>query len=835
MKKNLLFLAAFAAAIGVWGDEWTQPTYQGAFQPLTPGDTVYIYNTEAKQFLTEGNDWGTHATVGATGLRFVVNKFAAEGSEWDGKTYTIYDYTVAKGGWYRMFITTQGNIYMDNGEQPDTLFQFVEKGNNTYNIIGADANPEWSGNADMEGYMMGLNTEYKNERDGIQTGTGVIYDYFGEDHSYAPGTFLPTWTFVSEADYAVYQSQVEVYEEAVTLGKQIAEAEMMGVTGIEEEKAVYANTGSTKEQLLAAESSLYAKVLKYYEESVTPETPVTLDNDECNSIDGWVNEYGATSWDTQTWIDGSWTGFDGTTLNIWGASTQGKAYKKLTGIPNGIYVVSVAVYSEKMDGNAFANENKKPVGGGAAGAAYQITTEVTDGTLEYGFSQDAEGTNWLAIDNAVVKYYGCGTEAYRFWLSGLLESAPSFDEVTVMDSLITEYEKVLGSVETAETKEAILAIIPAYEAILNEINTNALAYAKLIETCNAADEMAAAEGINEYYGSLLGDYVQDEADPVTEEPTLNTAAVNAMSDALQAIINEAQQYLWDRETLTSAVENAAKIYDEYKGTCSIEADEAYTAWIADYAEIDFSNYTDAQVKALLEELYAVEFNLTVPVDPASEENPVEYTAKVQYPSFNNGATGWTNEGWATCGTNSWNSFNDGEIIDTLYLNLWNAGNARVYQVLTGLPAGKYTLQIGAFADAEGMQVYANGDYKDVIAGQNAEGQASIIGDETEPLKSNTYYGNLYVVKTVVGEEGTLEIGARIANGATIWGMIDNVKLFYRGPLSEDEATGICEAASSEGDEVVAIYTAAGTQVAAMQKGLNILKMKSGATKKVFVK
>lgn len=835
MKKGLLFLAALAASTGVFADEWTQPVYGGAFQPLTPGDTVYIYNTEAKQFLTEGNDWGTHATVGDTGLRFVVNTVAGENGQWDGKTYLIYDYTVAKSGWRKMFITTQGNIYMDNSEQPDTLFQFVDKGNNTYNIIGADANPEWSGNADMEGYMMGLYTDYRNERDGIQTGTGVIYDYFGEDNDYAPGTFLPTWAFVSQTDYAAYLALVEVYEEAVKLGKQIAEAETMGVTGIDTEKAVYANTSSTMEEIQAAENTLYAKVLKYYEESVTPDTPVTIDSDPCDNIDSWVNGIGATTWGTQTWIDGSWTGFEGTTLNIWAATLEGAAYKEMSGLPNGIYVVSMAAYSQSKDGYVFANENKKTVGSGAAGAVYQATTEVTDGTLLYGFAQDEAGTNWVALDNAEVKYYGCGVEAYRFWLSGLLESAPSFDDVTVMDSLINEYEQVLASVNTVQTKDEILAIIPAYEDILNKINTNANAYAKLVEACNTADELSNDELINTYYGSLLSDFVQDEADPVLEDAALNTDGVNAVTERLQALNDEAQNYVWDFETLTSEVENAMGIYEEYKDACSQEADDTYTAWMEKYAGIDFSNSTDSDLKTLLDELYDIEFKLTIPVDPASEENPVEYTSKIFNPSFADGANGWTNDGWGTCGSNSWTSFADGEVIDTQYLNLWNPGNARVYQTITNLPAGKYTLEIGAFADAEGMQVYANEDYKNVIAGQNETGEASVYDEDVEPLKSNTYYGNLYRIRTVVGEEGTLEIGTRIVNGGTVWGMVDNVKLFYRGALSEEEATGICESPATATDEVETIYTAAGIQRATMQKGLNIVKMKSGKTVKVLIK
>lgn len=791
MKKSLLLVAALTATLGMSADEWVQPTYSDAFQPLTVDDTVYIYNTEAKLFLTEGNDWGTHATVGTTGLKFAVSQYVAEGSEWDGKTYNIYDYSEKKGGWYKMFITDASHVYMDNASQEDNMWQFVDLGNNTYQITGADSNPVWTASGDMAGYMLGRYTDYVNTRDGIESGTGVIYDYYGEENSFAEGTYQTTWAFVSQADYAAYVVQVATYQAAMALGKQLAEAEAMGVTGLDEEKAVYANTASTLADIEAASLTAERKVLAFYEVNVTPETPVNILTDECNSVDGWVNGANAATLNTGNWAGDNWEGFENgnTYINIWDGNLSGSIYREREGLPNGIYVVTISAQAQDLAGAVFANENQKAVPADNCGHIYKITTEVTDGKLQFGYVQEVAGTNWVTLDNVSVDYYGQGVEAYRYWLNGLLESAPSFDDVTVMDSLITEYEEVLASVETAQTKDEILAIIPAYEAILNEISINIMAYANLISTCNAADDMTTAEGINEYYGAKLGDFVQETADPIIEETALGTEAVNAVSADLQGMIDEAQNYIWNSQKLTAEVIVADSIYTQYKDSCSLEAAEAYLAWVEAYGAIDFAQYTNAQVEELLKELYALEFNLTVPVEPASEDNPIDYTSKIQYPSFDGGATGWTNEGWATCGTNSWNSFADGEVIDQLYLNLWNQGNARVYQTITNLPAGKYTMRISAFADAEGMQVYAGNDYMDVVVGQNEEGNASLYSrTDTVAIGSGIWYGNIYEINTIVGQDGTLEIGARIANDATIWGMIDRVKLLYKGQAEATEIT-----------------------------------------------
>lgn len=824
MKKELLLLAAMAASSGVFAEGWDKPVYAGAYQPLTPGDTVYIYNTEAKQFLTEGNDWGTHASVGDTGLQFVVNKYQVENEdgslqEWDGKTYTISDNSIVKGGWMNMFITDGGGVFMDRGSQEDYFFSFVDKGNNTYNIIGAELNSTWKASGDKADYMIGHDTACLNARDGVPTGTGVIYDFYGEDNDYTDIAFNTTWTFVSQSDYAAYQSRIEAYNASEELQALIEEAKAFGVDVTEAETA-YSNTSASAEELKSAIAALNTKILAYYETSVTPDNPKDLTsmiaNASCDAIDGWTNNIDATTWNTQTWIGDGWEGFEGTTLNIWGATMQGSVSQKLTGIPNGIYVVSMAVFSEKMDGGVYANENIKAVIGASAGKTYQVTTEVTDGVLEFGFKQDDAATNWVAIDNATVMYYGSGVEAYRYWLNGLLESAPSFDGVAVQTALLENYEAVLASVNTVQTKDEILGIIPAYEAVLNEISTNIDAYNALKSAISDAE--ALAQSSNDYYGEQIGDFVQETAQPAIEEHVLSTEEVNAVAAELKSISDKAQSFVWNMEKLVSETEKAAEMYAEYGATCNLSAAEAYNDFVAKYNELNTNYLKDEEVLALLDELYAIEFNLQVPADPASDSNPVDYTAKIYNPSFN-GVDGWTNEGWATFSNNTWYGFANEEGAssgDGNYLNLWNTSNARGYQRLTGLPAGAYTVQMGAFADKEGLQIYANENIIDIPAGQDGESR----------------YMRLYAIDVVVGEEGVIEIGVQNTNGGEIWAMMDEVHLYYKGTDSEIMT---CIKSIGDNDATSGIYTVNGIKQSSLQKGLNIVKSADGTTKKILKK
>ena len=155
------------------------------------------------------------------------------------------------------------------------------------------------------------------------------------------------------------------------------------------------------------------------------------------------------------------------------------------------------------------------------------------------------------------------------------------------------------------------------------------------------------------------------------------------------------------------------------------------------------------------------------------------------------------------------------------------------------------LQISAYAKQEGLQVYANEDYMDVILGTdgdnktNADGVAHIYNgsEEAETVEGSVYYGNIYQIITKVGEDGVLEIGVRNTNDAEIWAMIDNVKLTYYGTESTKKTTNETAIASVKDTQnsIQSIYTLSGVQSPTLQKGINLVKYNNGTVKKVVVK
>ena len=770
MRHSLLLAAAFAASASLASaGEWQKPVYSGSYQPLTAGDTVYIYNTEAQLFLTEGNDWGTHASVGLTGLRFIVNPYIADGAEWDGTNYIIQSESIVKESWNQVFITDGGNVYVDLGKQADYYFTFNALEGNTYQILGSDLNPVWKSSGDLANYMVGRFTGYVDAKNGVETGTGVIFDLGGADSNYNPGEFQTTWAFVSQDDYAAYQLQAATYQAAQSLAAAIDKAESVGVSDLDDEKAVYANTSSTLEELKAAIETVEKKILANAEATVTPDDPMDIFFDSCDNIDNWTNGILADTWNTQTYIDPSWEGFEGTTLNIWSSSLEGSAYVEKEGLPNGIYVVSMAVYSEKIDGLVFANENAVTVAAASAGKTYTVTTNVTDGTLFFGFSQDTPATNWVAIDNVDVKYYGNGVQAYKFWLSSLQNSSSGLDDAIYDSSLKGEYDAVLAKVDNANTDEEILAVIKEYEEVLDKILVSIEAYEALVNACDSATTIINDPLCNIYYGEKLGDMVQEKM-TIVEEHTSNNETVNAAAKEMNELVAEAQNFIWKVEKFNNELVNAASIYAEYSESCTAAAREDYEAFMAANNPLKADDLTAADVESLISRLYDIEFNLTVKDVPATDDAPADYTAKIFNPTII-GTEGWTNDGWSTCGNNTWFGFTNEEGAssgDGNYLNLWNVGPARVYQTLTNLPAGAYTLTCGAFADAEGLEVYANESAVSIPAGQ----------DET------LGYMRLYSVNVIVGEDGILEIGVRSTSEGEVWGMADEFRLAYKGTDSE---------------------------------------------------
>ncbi len=370
-----------------------------------------------------------------------------------------------------------------------------------------------------------------------------------------------------------------------------------------------------------------------------------------------------------------------------------------------------------------------------------------------------------------------------------------------------------------------------------------------------------AEALNEY----ANDYVEDITSPVAGEMgTVYNAALGVVDDAedlydeqdeetlINAIDKVKGQLDLVAENQKLAVENVEAVtkcrdartaLDDFMNNemeayaPSAEAiATAYTLLNEDASDDAISALTTEEVNALTAKLIEAEEYLKANPLPegyetASDANPFyEMTKVIVNPSFEGDdepATGST-KGW------SWNTKATGDTgvksastspytvsnADGDFLfNTWHGsaveGGFYVSQKLFNMPVGTYELQALLASD--------NGNVIALSANDTYGAVFTIDEDATVMLDASIIF--------VVEEQGEVEIKA----SSSTWFKADNFRLTYFGADSQKEPTDVEGVEAAAESEIVAIYTASGTPVAQLQKGLNIVKYANGTVKKLFVK
>ena len=150
-----------------------------------------------------------------------------------------------------------------------------------------------------------------------------------------------------------------------------------------------------------------------------------------------------------------------------------------------------------------------------------------------------------------------------------------------------------------------------------------------------------------------------------------------------------------------------------------------------------------------------------------QEEPVEMTASIVNPSFEDGTDGWSNAGfWSQTNTDTSNEgwAKDGNV----YMEQWVSqdkalSDAKLCQSVTGLPVGKYTVVADAHA------VHQSG------TPETASGAFLYAGRHETAVSA----GGEYRVDAVV-LNGTLEMGFRLEGTDANWAAVDHFRLYFDG-------------------------------------------------------
>ncbi len=484
----------------------------------------YLYNTSAKMFFTEGNSWGTQASVDGKGLKVAFTLY--EG----GEAYIFNDYSNAKNGWNVVFFDSETAMFVDRNGQANYGWA-VEDHGGTFRLHVADdpiINPTFNW------------TSYPNLYVGLDVTESATNTALSPFLSEEQGHYID-WALVTQDDYDAYVALYEVYLKAQELKDAIDAAEAQGVD-VSAQKAVYENEASTIEEIEAAILAVKQAVLEAAQNQASVASPINMSASILNpNYEGNSNGWSGTAPDLQYNV----AEFYNKTYDI---------YQKLTTMPKGVYGLKLKGYYRDggFSGSAYDNYLKgqdaknallyataseeifttplMSIYAGAVEDTYGNGTEVTvtstegktvyipnmresaeiymndnrysDNLLVFG-SNDNEfniglkktvslSYDWTCFVGWELVYYGTGADAYQLWAQNLVKNPRDVDNFTYYTTAVNEaYKNAVATALQASTYEEVVAAVKNIEAASKAVDENQEAWAAYNEAVAYAINIAA--------------------------------------------------------------------------------------------------------------------------------------------------------------------------------------------------------------------------------------------------------------------------------------------------------------------------------------------------------
>lgn len=562
-------------------------------------------------------------------------------------------------------------------------------------------------------------------------------------------------------------------------------------------------------------------------------------------------------------------------------------YQNASGLPNGLYSVSVQAYYRTAD-NATAYN--------AYLADPQMTGDAKVYPEVYFNDFSAKVRNVMEIrysENLGSNCYACADGTYS--LNGMAAASVAFSKedpdsnfTTNCYGLVTDGTMRLGIRKLeGPTSGQVWTLWDNFK--ITYVGKDAEALSSVID--NYIERATALDG--EAYGLPDQEALAAAMEAAQEAQAANDA--DQMYDALDALVqayNTANKSISTYATITELNNTLAEKIGEYADADPDVAEEANEL----YDELDniISNQTlsGTDLAAYEDKINDVIARLRVPVvDPdVSDENPQDFTSMIVNASFD---TDGDYSGWNATGSDSFSGVSSGTAEN--YNKKFNT-----YQDISNLPAGTYMVSVkgisryGSYSNDYTVWTAANDKqatdptYVDptlttYLYATGSEGTASTQvkhlsegAIESSDLGGVTVgSGSLYVPNTMteanswfhmpdadgnesdvytvsvyvkVGDDGKLRIGVMNEDPnlpSYGWNIFDDFELWYFGTESShaqdaDKGAVVIENVDSSAKTInTAIYTLSGARVSSLQKGINIVKQQQadGTVKvvKMFVK
>lgn len=228
---------------------------------------------------------------------------------------------------------------------------------------------------------------------------------------------------------------------------------------------------------------------------------------------------------------------------LWQASSAltGRAYQKITNIPNGRYTVSADIVTTNFGGSIslYANDGNTAVASASA-KRYSATGIVVDGTLEIGLNLATTGGLTIDYDSFTLEYQGDDAQGYMEVLSQRIadvrQTLSSMDaryDTTAIIQALAGAEALVGGASTDD----VIAAIGAIDSAMSDYQDYLAAHEaerKRIEQFSALVDAAKTERQTEFYpDSAAMDRAIATAESFLAELQANPSlSMDAASDSL---------------------------------------------------------------------------------------------------------------------------------------------------------------------------------------------------------------------------------------------------------------------------------------------------------------
>ena len=467
LTKLLVMGALLLVGKSAWAVEanvWTKPAIPDAATMELDAE-FYFYNVGSGLFFTQGNAWGTQASVGNSGLKVKITETTNAG------VYELTDYCDKKGSWdWRKWwfvdnVNSDATMYVDYDNQANFLWTITPMENKIYRFSPSTTNPY---DKFAEGQFVGL------DRTKSANNTILTWNNAADGGAFIDWQLIPADGFDMEA----YADQMNVYDVAMKLKAVLDKAEAANID-VAAQIEVYNNTESTEAQLNEAITAVEKAIAANDYVNATPDNPADVTamfiknpsyaNDK---QDGWtwtadgdgkmgmgysaaefyqkvfdvnqtlkdLNE-GVYAVDVQAFYRAGWG--DGSAYTAYTSNDPQSKDVKLY-VVNGNDTMKVAIttpYPEAGEKVGTGNEKEVTTADGTkiyipdnmqAAEAYFVDKNRYHNTLLFGCeggeakiglknSKSVAG-NWVLFDNWSLTYYGKGAAAYQMWSDNALSS-----------------------------------------------------------------------------------------------------------------------------------------------------------------------------------------------------------------------------------------------------------------------------------------------------------------------------------------------------------------------------------------------------------------------------